>query len=81
MWLAEVPDAVPSTPVRLHWHPMAKSGLAGPTAELARFAGPTAELATPCVTDSQSGLMAGYRETVLRVLVLSHLKRSQLDHL
>lgn len=42
---------------------MAKSGLAGPTAELARFAGPTAELATPCVTDSQSGHMAGYRAT------------------
>lgn len=71
MWLAEVPDAVPSTPVRLHWHPVAKSGLAGPTAELA----------TLCVTDSQSGHMAGYRATVLRVLVLSHLKRSQLDHL
>lgn len=39
---------------RLHWHPVATSGFAGATAELARFAGPAAELVTPCVTYYQS---------------------------
>lgn len=89
MWLAEVLQAVPSMPVWLAlasysrvWPCRTHSG-AGPDL----LAGPAVELATPCVTYSQSGLMANHKElaghsaTILQVLVLSHLKRSQPDHL
>lgn len=80
MWLVEALDTSPLMPVCLHWHPLAKTVLAGPTVQLARSAGRTAELATPGVTYYQKSKdRQAHQATVLQALVLSHLKRSQLD--